>query len=594
MLGCTAILLGLAILVPSVTSSNSTFRFAATADAFVSQARPDRNFGTTPTLRTDGSSDVERIYLRFDVGQLSGVATRARLHLKADSDDPFGFSVHSVAATDWTEDRITYANAPVPGTLAGTSGPVAPGSWTSIDVTALMWGSTVNFVLMAEGASAGQYASRETGMAAPQLLVETTTAATSRSVATSGMAIGRASTARMAATSSTAASTTKTPPARTTNSLPQPGYDKIVGEFIGSGENARLCDGSTPGDKYAYIVVQWYMTRHTTCGMRQWRLRYPHAKFLAYQNFGAMVAGPHPGNRPTTLVTQEEAAAHENWWLHNSAGKRIAFGDYSYLAAANIGDAGWRAQAQAHIARIKADGYDGIMLDDVNTNPGHGLRAADENHSVEYVTDTAYGDATRAAIAILGPYIRTHGLLAIANVGMNPWIKEQYSRFTPMLRDLGGVFREFWMAWNGSSTPFIGEVWSSTLRVQVDTEAAGRVFLANSYPLVPRNEVRSIRYGQASFWVGWNGAKASGFGYNSGLGGDDYKQYGHSIGVPTGSKQAVGVGWMRRYTAGVAVVNPDPSASQTFSLGGTYVDEDGVRRSTITLGPATGMVLHGR
>jgi hypothetical protein len=372
----------------------------------------------------------------------------------------------------------------------------------------------------------------------------------------------------------------------------RPTYRSLVGLFIGSGEHARLCDGSTPGDKYAYIIVQWYMTRQPSCGMRQWRLRYPHAKILAYQNFGAMAAGPQPDNRPATLVTQEDAATHESWWLHNRAGKRITLSDYSYLAAANIRDTGWQARAHAHVLRIKADGYDGIMLDDVNTHPGHGFGATDANHSVEYGTDTAYGDATKAAMALLGPYIRAHGLLAIANVGMDPWNNEQYSRFTPMLADLSGVFREFWMAWNRSGTPFTGEIWSSTLRVQVDTEAAGRVFLANSYPLVPQNDVRSIRYGQASFWIGWNGAEASGFGYNSGLGAGAYKQYGRSIGVPTGSKQAVGVGWMRRYAAGVAVVNPDPSASQTFSLGRTYVDEDGVRRSTVTLRPATGMVLH--
>jgi hypothetical protein len=420
-------------------------------------------------------------------------------------------------------------------------------------------------VLTAGSASAGRYASRETGVTAPQLIVETTAAVTGSAPIT----------------------TVPSPPPGV-----QPGYDRLVGLFIGSGENSRLCDGSTPGDNYAYLIVQWYMTRDATCGMTQWRLRYPRAKILAYQNFGAMIAGPHSDSRPSTLVTQEDAATHEQWWLHNSSGRRITFSDYSYLAAANIADAGWQRQARSHIARIKADGYDGIMLDDVNTHPGHGFGAAKANHSVEYDSDTGYGDATNAAIAALGPYIMGHDLLVIANVGMNPWVAEQYSRFTPMLANLSGVFREFWMAWNGASMPFTGEVWSSTLRVQADTEAAGRRFLANSYPLAPQDDTRSIRYGLASFRIGWDGAAASGFGYNSGLDRDSYRQYGRVLGVPTGNKQAVGVGWMRRYTAGVAVVNPDPSASQTFILGGTYVDEDGVRRSTVTLNPAMGMVLH--
>jgi hypothetical protein len=592
--GCAAALVGLLVSIPRAIGSSATFQFSASADAFVSEARPNRNFGAAPVLRTDASPTLERIYLRFDVRELSGVVTGARLRLYADSHDRVGFAVRS-AASDWAEDRITYANAPVPGALAAMSSPAARGRWTSVDVTSLVPGTgTTSFVLTTTSPSAGRYASRESAMVAPQLVIETTAGATTRAAAPSRATTTSVPTTRAAAT--TASPTTR--PAPTTVSSPQPAaaarprYNRIVGFFIGKGEHLRLCgDGSTPGDKYAYIVVQWHMTRQASCGMRQWRLKYPHAKILAYQNFGAMIAGPHHDNRPSSLVTQEDAAAHESWWLHNGTGKRINFSDYSYLAAANIGDSGWRARARVNIARIKGDGFDGIMLDDVNLYPGHGFRATEANHSVEYRTDSAYGDATKAAMAVLGPYIKTHGLLAFANVGMDPWIKDQYSRFRSMLANLDGVCREFWMAWSGGGGgPFTGQAWSSTLRVQVDTEAAGRAFLANSYPLSPQDDTRSVRYGQASFWIGWDGEEASGFGYISGL--RAYKQYGRVIGVPTGSKQAVGVGWMRRYTAGIAVVNPHPSASQAFSLGRKYKDEDGVSRSTVNLGPASGMILH--
>jgi Hypothetical glycosyl hydrolase family 15 len=590
-LGCTTALVGLLVTIPRATGTTTTVQFRATADAFISQARPNRNFGTDPVLRTDASPTLERIYLRFDVRPLSGVVTRATLRLYANGHERVGFTVRS-ATTDWTEEGITYANAPSPGSLAGSSGPVAPGTWTSVDVTSLVAGEGMtSFVLTAGSASAGRYASRERAMVAPQLVVETKATATIRAATTSRTATNVSTTSTA---STTAPPTTRPAPATVSSqrraATAQPRYNRIVGFFTGKGEYARLCDGSTPGDKYAYIVVQWATTREP-CGMTQWRRRYPHAKILAYQNFGAMIIGPHHNKRPSSLVTQEDAAAHETWWLHNSAGKRITFSDFSYLAAANIGDPGWRAQAQAHIARIKADGYDGIMLDDVNLHPGHGLRATEANHSVEYRTDTAYGDATRSAMAALGPHIKSHGLLAFANIGMDPWIRDQYSRFRSMLANLDGVCREFWMAWsNGAGVPFTGPTWSSTLRVQIDTEAAGRAFLANSYPLSPQDDTRSVRYGQASFWIGWDGEAASGFGYVDGL--RAYRQYGRVIGVPTGPRQAVGVGWMRRYSAGIALINPHPSASQTFSLGRAYKDEDGASRTTVTLGPASGMIMH--
>jgi Hypothetical glycosyl hydrolase family 15 len=600
---CAMTLAGVQSWLPSATATTVTSRLVPSADAYVSRVQPQRNFGGADTLRTGSSPDLKRGYLRFDVTQLGGTVIKATLRLYAQHANALGYTVRSVASTSWTEGTITYANAPAPGPTVARSGPVARDAWTSVDVTTLLHGNArISLALTSTGASSGVYASRESGATAPQLIVQATTSTTSSTAttttSTATSTTGKATTTTAGTTTTTTAETTTTSGTTTTTTTttttpaPSPARPGIVGIFIGSGANAQLCDGSTPGDVYSYIIVQWSMTRDSSCGMTQWRARYPRARILAYQNFGAMIAGPHSDNRPSALVTQENAAAHESWWLHNRSGGRILFDDYAYLAAANIGDSGWQLQARSHIAGIKADGYDGIMLDDVNTHPGHGFDAANANHSVEYPTDAAYGDAVSAAMATVARYIRDQGLLAIANVGLDPWTPEQYATFTRTLPSVSGVLREFWMAWGASSTPFTGGTWSATLRVQVDTEAAGRVFLANSYPLTPRDDTRSIRYGQASFWIGWSGGTASGFGYHSGLPASAAGQYGRNLGVPVEARRAVGVGWMRHYSGGVAVVNPDPSASQTFQLGGTYVDEDGLRRSSVTLSPATGMSLH--
>src|SRR5439155_5195748 len=63
------------------------------------------------------------------------------------------------------------------------------------------------------------------------------------------------------------------------------------------------------------------------------------------------------------------------------------------------------------------------------------------------------------------------------------------------------------------------------------------------------------------------------------------------IGTPSGSKVQVGVGWQRNYTNGSVIVNPSTSTSQTFSLGATYLTPTGTAVSSVTLSPATAMIL---
>jgi hypothetical protein len=48
--------------------------------------------------------------------------------------------------------------------------------------------------------------------------------------------------------------------------------------------------------------------------------------------------------------------------------------------------------------------------------------------------------------------------------------------------------------------------------------------------------------------------------------------------------------YRRTFTKGIALVNPTTS-TYTVSLGGSYKDLDGVRRTSITMAPHTGEVL---
>jgi hypothetical protein len=223
-LACVSVLTGVLLSPPhDATATVATSRFTAVADAYVSKARPDRNFGSSPVLRTDAFPRPERSYLRFAVAQLAGTVSAARLRLYAENASRTGYAIRTVAAGGWTENKITYANAPAPGPVYATSGPVGQEGWTSVDVTALVHGEgVVDLVLSTDNKTAGLYASRETGFTAPQLVVETVVATTSsQAQTTTSTTVLRSSTTTTTVPSSVT-STTAQSSSTTTTTAPRP------------------------------------------------------------------------------------------------------------------------------------------------------------------------------------------------------------------------------------------------------------------------------------------------------------------------------------------------------------------------------------
>jgi len=105
------------------------------ADAYVSTAHPDANYGTEATLRADATPKI-RSYLRFRLPE-SGRIIRAELRLWSPTGDLAGYSVHPVSSS-WVERDITSTSRPRADTPVARSGPFGPGSWTSVDVARLI------------------------------------------------------------------------------------------------------------------------------------------------------------------------------------------------------------------------------------------------------------------------------------------------------------------------------------------------------------------------------------------------------------------------------------------------------------------------
>ena len=175
-----------ALAATGASSASSSAMFTPTADAYVDGGSPDANYGLAPNLRTDNLPTRQRSYLRFAVSGLTGTVRQATLRMYANWANPVGVAVHPVSDTTWGEATVTYATSPPMGTLTISSQPTTQGAWLEIDVTSLVTGNgALNLGLtgsLLKGDAAhphhypqNDFASRETGATAPQLVVSTDT-----------------------------------------------------------------------------------------------------------------------------------------------------------------------------------------------------------------------------------------------------------------------------------------------------------------------------------------------------------------------------------------------------------------------------------
>ena len=159
----------------------------ATADAYVQDgSAAGANYGSAPSLVVKtGAAGLNRLtYIKFDLSSVSTInAVKLQLfgNLSNAADASVVTNVYSVADTSWTENGITYNNAPVAGTSALASATISgtTGKIYTWDVTAYVKAqkaagyNTVSFVLKDPLASnsAVIFNSREASTQVPSLLI---------------------------------------------------------------------------------------------------------------------------------------------------------------------------------------------------------------------------------------------------------------------------------------------------------------------------------------------------------------------------------------------------------------------------------------
>jgi hypothetical protein len=156
------------------------------ADAFVSAASRTQNFGRARELKVD-SSPTARSYVMFHVDLRSGhgKVKQVSLLLYSQTRSQVGYQVRLVAER-WRERRITFANAPASSRSFVPSGPLRARAWQAVDVTSLVSDDQryVGFVLTTVSAKGAEFASRETKVHGPRLVVEREDDATTSSSTT--------------------------------------------------------------------------------------------------------------------------------------------------------------------------------------------------------------------------------------------------------------------------------------------------------------------------------------------------------------------------------------------------------------------------
>jgi hypothetical protein len=335
----------------------------------------------------------------------------------------------------------------------------------------------------------------------------------------------------------------------------------------------------------------------------------PETKVLAYmevatthrRSCAGAPQGPYASHDSFGVSFCYAAGQHPEWFLHNHAGAQLSYADYPRYMVMNIAkDDYQRAWAKNVIAAVKADGFDGVYLDDVNTYPGHGI----DGQIAEY-TDRAYGKAMTAFVAAASADIRSAGLLVGANVAANPWIdwqrayglniashltaynREHYSRYG----DICGPFSERFNTTANRGTPPLGQVLAYDQAVQ----ASGAHLLGIDYGYSPAtaSDQATMAYGRAAFLLAWDGRAGGAYMYRP-CGRVDPASAAWTIelGTPTAAAVLGGTVYHRSYSHGLVFLNPSADRTVTVSVPPGYVDAHGARAlGSVELAPATALLL---
>jgi Hypothetical glycosyl hydrolase family 15 len=277
---------------------------------------------------------------------------------------------------------------------------------------------------------------------------------------------------------------------------------------------------------------------------------------------------------------------HRDWFLRGANQNPLVFKSYPRANVMDVGNVAYQDAGATRVGReAKADGFDGVFLDDANAS----LRwviAGGSGACVTYPTTAKWQAAVYSFLSNVAPQLHQAGLLVLANIGgstITPGLWQKWNR------PIDGAMEEaFTDGWTGRDS-IANSQWREKLGHASWSEAAGKISLDHA---VTRTR-GGARYALATMLLVADGENvfSASSDYSHELWWPEYATM-NALGRPIGAYRVLGNGVYRRdFSNGVVLVNPQSRAASAVHLGGTY-SGSGLHGATgVSLPQTSGVVL---
>ena len=270
---------------------------------------------------------------------------------------------------------------------------------------------------------------------------------------------------------------------------------------------------------------------------------------------------------------------HPDWLLRAAdTGQPLQFKGYPLTSETDYGSPAYQRRWSSNvIADVREHGWDGVEVDNALTTAGaYGVAA-------KYLTNDAVQAATYSALQGVGAAaLREAGVVSVFNVGYPTNFPGLWQRW---LGAVDGLEQEFYLSYS-TQPDAIGATWR-TYEDEISSCAVRHKscwFHSGEYSTAVTSQTRA--YALASFLLAADGQQLLAVGNT--MSGSAALRW--ALGVPVNPMIHTGAAWRRYFMRGVVVANPSRSRS-VVPLGGSYLDDGGHPVSTVTVGPASGVVL---